>query len=87
MYKLIHSLSKNQFKLFCKSYAGGKKPWSKESYAKQSYADGKLEIVGFDMAGLVSLIYICKASFRLYLLKLNYLKKNTILQFNFIFCN
>lgn len=47
------------------SYASGKKPWkNEEGYERQSFSDGKIEIVGFHTADFVSKCMKC-----VYLLK------------------
>jgi hypothetical protein len=55
--------------LLYNSYASGKKPWKngEDGYERQSYSDGKLEIVGFHTADFVSsnnlFVVSCKLSF------------------------
>ena len=45
--------------LYLLSYASGKKPWKNgdDEYERQSFSDGKLEIVGFHTADFVSFIF------------------------------
>ncbi len=42
------------------SYASGTNPWksNKIYHSKQSYCDGKIEILGFQTSGFVSFIYL-----------------------------
>jgi hypothetical protein len=50
--------------MFYSSYASGRKPWKngEDGYERQSYSDGKLEVVGFHTAGFVMIFSNCNLS-------------------------